>query len=95
MRYTVTRNFVFVPWDERYHFEEDSSGKVSLQSEHGPSPWLAEEPSRFLYCHQKHSTRDDFKGDRKIYNTQYEYIVSDRYAANMQVGHQGRSRACR
>ena len=83
-RYSVTRNFVFLPWDESYTYRDDGQ-RLHLESPHGPSPWTVEEPSRFLYCHQKTNSRNDFKGQTRIYNNQFEYINSDRYPANMQV----------
>ena len=84
-RFSVTRNFVFIPWDPSYEFHDDGD-RLHLESPHGPSPWIVEEPSRYLYCHQKRSTRNDFKGQSKIYDNQFEYIRSDKYPANMQVG---------
>ena len=61
------------------------AGDVQLQFTNTRNNQYAVYNHRYLYCHQKHSTRDDFKGKNKIYDNQFEYIRSNRYPTNMQV----------
>jgi len=57
-RYSVHRNFVFLPWHERTG--PDNTPKKSPQQRLEDAAtyihqmkWLREEPTRFLYCHRK------------------------------------------
>lgn len=89
----MSRNYVFVPWDESYTYVDDGD-KLRLETPLGPSPWLVKEPSRYLYCHEKTATRNDFKGQTKIYDNQLQYIQTEHFAANMQVRPFNRLCAC-
>ena len=72
-RYAIVRNFLFLPWDSISE-EEAASGSTSagagFLAKHVPNAsqmstpqnkysWLTREPTRFLYCHQKHETKSE------------------------------------
>ena len=82
-RFTVTRNFVFVPW------HGNSSKKLPQLSLNKQ----LQKPRRFLYCHQKHNARASVqKGashgvDSNVhyeFRNDHQYILSDAFANNME-----------
>jgi len=46
MRFAVNRNFVFVPWDEDYQFEDNGIEARLVTPDGVLLPWMVKEPTR-------------------------------------------------